>query len=152
LLLVKMDRKPTDAEYAAYDGMHCHGLWRSTPEDWRCPGCGRSKRGILIWGVRKGGNAAKYGPIGWKTALHRHHDHGGGGFFGGPGARFPALILCGACNAIDGNIKHRLGLPASFSFSPAEIRRFVLAADNAPHRIRWEVVDALARACRPQKE
>ena len=47
-------RRPTELEYAAYDGMHCHGLWRATPESWRRPGCGRSKRGILIWGVREG--------------------------------------------------------------------------------------------------
>jgi hypothetical protein len=45
--------------------------------------------------------------------------------------------------AIDGNIKARLGLPASFSFSRAEIRRFVFAADNEPHRIKWKVVDAI---------
>jgi hypothetical protein len=66
-------RQPTDAEYAAYDGMHCRTLWRETPESWRCPACGRSKRQILIWGKRVGSNAANYGPIGFKAGLHKHH-------------------------------------------------------------------------------
>jgi hypothetical protein len=64
-------RHPTDAEYAAYDGTHCCWVWRATPESWRCPGCNRSKRGILIWGTRKGHNAIKYDPIGWKAALNK---------------------------------------------------------------------------------
>jgi hypothetical protein len=135
-------KRPTDTEYAAYDGMHCHSLWRQLPEGWRCPVCGRSKRGILIWGVRKGSNAAKYGPIGWKAAVHKHHDHGplNGCDFGGDHGRFRAVVICGACNAADGNIKARLGLPASFSFSPAELRRIIRATDNAPPQIQWEIV------------
>ena len=56
-------RKPTDREFQDYDGMHCRSLWQSLPEDWRCPVCNRNKRGILQWGVRKGSNASKYGPI-----------------------------------------------------------------------------------------
>jgi hypothetical protein len=142
-----MTRQPTDAEYAAYDGMHCNWLWRATPEDWVCPGCGRSKRQILVWGTRKGSNARVYGPVGWKTALHKHHDHGprDGRDFNGALGRFPAEIICGARNAVDGNIKAILKLPVSFSFSPAEIRRLIRAANNAPHQIMWAAVTDILR-------
>jgi hypothetical protein len=128
--------------------MHCRGLWRATPESWRCPGCGRSKRGIMRWGVRKGSNAFSYGPVGWTTGLHKHHDHGpcNGGDYSGRYGRFPAVVVCGACNAIDGNIKRRLGLPASFSFSPAEIAKLVRATDNGPHLIDWDAVHAILAA------
>jgi hypothetical protein len=120
-----MSRQPTDVEYAAYDGMHCHGLWRTTPESWRCPCCNRSKRGILQWGQRVGSNAKTYGPVGWKAGLHKHHDHGSY-------RRFPQTLICGACNAADGRAKRSLGLSADFSFSPSELRQMISAADNQP--------------------
>src|SRR5262249_12072335 len=106
-----MIRRPTDAEYNAYDGMHCYSLWRSLPEEWRCPSCGRSKREILQWGERKGSNAAKYGRIGWKAGLHLHHDHApcDGSDFLGEHGRFPATIICGACNTADARAKKACG-------------------------------------------
>jgi hypothetical protein len=130
-------RRPTDAEYAAYDGMHCRWLWRETPESWRCPACGRSKRGILVWGKRVGSNAANYGPVGFKAGLHEHHDHGsslGDCDFEGLGARFRPVVICGSCNTADAIAKRDVGAPDNFSFSPEEIRRFVIARDNHGHR------------------
>jgi hypothetical protein len=93
------ERHPTDPEYQAYDGMHCHSLWQSLPEEWRCPSYRRNKREILQWGERKGSNAAEYGQVGWKAGLHLHHDHALD-FFGKQG-RFPETIICGACNTAD---------------------------------------------------
>jgi hypothetical protein len=65
--------------------------------------------------------------------------------FDGAYGRFPAQIIYGACNAVDGNIKALLGLPKGFSFSPAEIRRFIRATDNAPHQIIWPAVQDIVR-------
>ena len=88
-------RQPTDAEYRGYDGMHCRWMWRALPDDWRCPCCRRTKRGLMCWGRRKGSNAVRYGPIGWKTAIVKHHDHEpcGGMDFGGDFGRFPTTII-----------------------------------------------------------
>lgn len=61
---------PDHDEYRNYDGMHCRSDWQATPDSWRCPGCGRSKRAILQWGKRVSSNAATYA-IGWKAGLHR---------------------------------------------------------------------------------
>jgi hypothetical protein len=98
----------------------------------------RSKRQLLIWGRRKGSNAANYGPIGFKAGLHKHHGHGssfGDCDFQGPGARFRTTVICGACNTADAIAKCNVGAPDNFSFSPEEIRRFVIARDNDGHRI-----------------
>ena len=140
-------RKPTDREFQDYDGMHCRSLWQSLPEDWRCPVCNRNKRGILQWGVRKGSNASKYGSIGWKAAVHLHHDHAplNGNDFGGRLGRFPTTVICGACNSADARAKKMCGAPAWFSFSPGELRHFVSAIDNGPIAINIEVATAIFR-------
>lgn len=124
-------RKPTDREYLAYDGMHCSFLWRNLPEDWQCPCCLRTKRGILQWGKRKGSNAERYGPVGWKAGVHRHHDHSG--------HRFKETVICGGCNTADAQAKKIVGAPKNFSFSPAELRQFISATDNGPVKIAVDV-------------
>ena len=140
-------RQPTDDEYRGYDGMHCRGLWRALPEDWRCPSCLRTKRGLLRWGLRQGHNAVRYGRTGWKAALAKHHDHepDGGGDFSGVKGRFPATIICGDCNAADAHAKRMVGAPSWFSFSPAELRQFISAADNGPATINIEIAGRMAR-------
>jgi hypothetical protein len=113
-------RAPTDAEYFAYDGMHCRWLWKRLPESWRCPCCGRGKGGILRWGQRIGANAIAYGPMGWKAGLQEHHDHSGRD-------RFEPTVICDACDLADAMAMRSCAAPDWFSFSPAEIRRFVTA-------------------------
>lgn len=108
-------RKPTDFEYKIYDGMHCRNLWNSLSDTWRCPVCGRSKREIMIWGVRTGSNARTYGVIGFKCGLHKHHDHSDIN-------RFPVTVICGSCNMLDARLKKFLRTENNFSFSPCELK------------------------------
>jgi len=126
--------------------MHCRNLWQSRMTGAAQP-CDRNKRGILQWGVRKGSNASKYGSIGWKAAVHLHHDHAplNGNDFGGRLGRFPTTVICGACNSADARAKKMCGAPAWFSFSPGELRHFVSAIDNGPIAINIEVATAIFR-------
>jgi hypothetical protein len=74
-----------------------------------CPVCGR---GELEFGGR------------WSL----HHDHAYGSKYDkrrDADARFPAKLICHFCNMADGEAKKRLKLPKGFSFSPAEISRFI---------------------------
>jgi len=121
-------RRPSEAEYLSYDG-HCRWLWQSLPEDWRCPSCRRRKREILQWRKRIGSNS-----FGWKAGLHLHHDHAADER--GKGGRFPAAIICSACNFADVRAKKVCGAPEWFSFSPSELRSFISAKPNSPVTIR----------------
>lgn len=114
-----MARSPTDEEYANYDGMHCSSAWKKLGDDWQCPVCDRTKRQIMFWGVRKGANATRYGPEGFTTAIHGHHDHG---VDWGEAGRFPRTNICAACNQLDSRLKKEVGTVSNFSFSPDEMR------------------------------
>ena len=98
-------RQPTDAEYLAYDGMHCRNAQPARALALSVLSTEQAQ--ILQWGERKGSNARIYGPIGWKAGLHRHHDHQpcDGMDFGGSAGRFPATVICGACNYADARAK-----------------------------------------------
>lgn len=139
-------RVPTDSEFGAYDGAHCRSLWNSLSPEWKCPACGRSKREIMRWTRRfvdaHGQKCALY--AGWMAGVHRHHDHSTGSSsrpFSPP--RFPETVVCDQCNAADGAAKRFLCLPSDFSFSPAEIRKFVNASPHAKHSVDFEVARAL---------
>jgi hypothetical protein len=105
----------------------------------------------MAWGRRKGGNAVQYGPIGWVTGLHAHHDHS-------RFERFPEAVVCCACNAVDGAMKRFWKLPAFFSFAPAEIRGFIRPRPHQGHVIHqhlaldiwWQVGPGMLRACWPR--
>jgi hypothetical protein len=45
--------------------------------------------------------------------------------------RFDTTLICGDCNSADGAAKRRLGLPPTFSFTPTEIRTFVVGKPHA---------------------
>jgi hypothetical protein len=125
-------RRPTDEEYAAYDGNHCNWLWPQTPDGWRCPCCSRTKREIMRWGIRKSKSQfiGPPAPPTWKCGLHKHHD-----LFTdfGLSPRFPPTLICGACNWLDACAKRAVGAPEWFSFSPDEIRSFIAVAKiNGP--------------------
>ena len=113
-----MARKPTDAEFTNYDGMHCRLIWKELPSNWHCPVCDRNRRDILVWGERKGSNAREYGPIGFKCAIHNHHDHGADYGSG----RFPDTHICGSCNLLDARLKRKVESKRDFSFSPKELK------------------------------
>lgn len=78
----------------------------------------------------------------WMAGLHEHHDHASSWDAIGV-ARFPPTVLCDQCNAADGAAKRRLKLPDNFSFSPAEIARFVTATPHGKHAIDLDVANRI---------
>lgn len=131
---------PSLDEYLAHDGLHYRWLWSSLGHDWCCPACRRSKFQIMRWTLRfpKSPNAFE----GWVAGLTKHHDHSVGyGERGHP--RFPETAVCDQCNAADGIAKKKLHLPSNFSFSPAEIGRFVRATAHGRHEIDYDAALAI---------
>ncbi len=124
---------PSDADYAAYDGMHCSVVWRNTSNTWRCPGCGRTKREIMRYGKRGGSNVRVYGPIGWLGGLHRHCDLNEDCK---RDLRFSETLMCDQCSIASAIAKRRLGLPKCWSYSPDEIKKFVRLR---PHKSKIEI-------------
>ncbi|MEN3281471.1 MAG: hypothetical protein V7607_2611 [Solirubrobacteraceae bacterium] len=119
-----------------------------------CPrtGAARTKLEVLRW-TRRFPNrlvapAAKPS-MGWSAAFHRHHEHGAdcwdsaGGWRAPRDSRFAEAIICDQCNAADGLTKRKLGLPAEWSFSPAEIGQFVTATPHNKHQVDLELAKAI---------
>lgn len=132
---MKTIRVPTREDYEAFAGGFCFNLWRGLGEEWKCPACGRTKFELLRWTrhVTYGDRSAGKYEIGWFAALHTHHDHSP---FGTP-ARFNEVVICDQCNLVDGRVKRHLGLPADWSYSPDEIRRFITAAPHGNHVVDY---------------
>lgn len=61
--------------------------------------------------------------MGFTVSMATHHCHGVG--------RFQEELICGDCNSADGTAKRKLGLPKEWSFSPAEIGRFVTVSPHS---------------------
>jgi hypothetical protein len=151
-MVPRQPRIPTLDECLSFDGAHCHAIWKSLAEDWRCPGCQRTKFEILRWTRRKPPGASE-SFMGWLAAFHTHHDHGSdrfgvspdGSFLIGPRGprRFEDAIICDHCNAADGTAKRKLGLPAEFSFSAVEIGEFVTATPHAGHVLDYDAAQAI---------
>lgn len=133
--MAKPIKAPTDAEFATYDGAHCHILWKGLPELWRCPGCNRTKREIMRWTKRQPHGKPLF--WGWMAGLHQHHDHEEDPAFTFNG-RFKTETICDQCNSVDGVAKRKLQLPDNFSFSPVEIRQFAAAEPHGKHKINFE--------------
>lgn len=136
---------PTEADFQAYDGHHCHVLYNSLAPGWRCPACGRSPFQILRW-TERFPDVPAMRHFGWVVGLHRHHDHAGDGVGGrmpgtSPFARFPETVVCESCNAADATVKRNLKLPKEFSYSPEEIGAFV---EPVPHG--WHIINYLQAA------
>lgn len=118
----KYSRTPSPVEVSNYNGMHCASMYREAlAADWRCPCCRRSAPEIIRWTEIRGPTwrarfADEYG-MGFTAPLTKHHCHGGG--------RFHRTVICGDCNSADGAAKRKLKLPDSWSYSPAELSRFV---------------------------
>lgn len=134
---------PSWEEYLAFDGEHCQNLWKTLGDDWRCPGCGRTKFEILRWtkktwypSLRRSDRSRPY--LGWKAALHGHHDHR-------VPPRFAETIICDQCNDVDRRVRRHFGkeMAEDFSFSPDEIRQIVRAVPHGGHELNfqkaWEI-------------
>lgn len=122
-------RIPTLEEVSGFDGAHCKRLYSSIGPDWQCPGCQRTKYQLLRWTMLFPNRPDRH--MGWAAGLHKHHDHGNW-----PG-RFPKTLVCEQCNSADAAAKRALKLPKKFSFSPAEIRCFVIAIPHGWHLINY---------------
>jgi hypothetical protein len=117
----------------AFTGAHCRQLYASLSQDWRCPGCHRTKYQLIRWTMRYPNSPNQY--LGWVGGVHRHHDHGSDD--GRRPARFPTTVMCEQCNDADKAAKRKLRLPNNFSFSPAEIRRFVIGTPHGWHLLNY---------------
>lgn len=60
-------------------------------------------------------------------------------------ARFAPVIICEQCNSADSSAKRKLGLPASFTFSPTEIRSFIFPTAHGWHIINYNVAQDVYR-------
>jgi rubredoxin len=141
---------PTPEEYSTYDGAHCFRLWASLSETWHCPACGRSKFEILRWTTRyrrtRDGGREPY--KGWMAGLHGHHDHSVGPVDSESRGRFPVTVICDQCNSADGRAKRILEIRDDFSFSPEEIRQFVVPTPHGRHRLDLDEASRIYRALR----
>lgn len=136
-------------------GLHLNRWWVITPIDWRCPACGRGKKEIV--------RLNKHGFL--TCHLHAHHDHienilkkefelfsksqeeivadeisekfikrAAYGL-----AAFDTTIICSDCNKAEGEAKLLASTNVDFTFSPSEIRKFVIPNDNHEHGISADV-------------
>ena len=120
----------------------------SVPTDWVCPGCARSKREI----ARLDKNSNLY------CAIHSHHDHLHEGIAETVGfsllaidqdlgaimesmVRFSNSWVCMDCNMADGLAKRMICAPKYFSFSPAEIRKFIDVKHCASHKVIKDIAE-----------
>lgn len=137
------NKVPTYEEFSNYTGLHCHKLWREVGHDYICPACKRNKFQLLRWTTRAPNTPIAFKD--WVAELHHHHDHSQG-FMNRNFGRFPVTIVCGQCNKADGIAKRQLKLPSDFSFSPAEINRFIKATPHGKHSIDIEIAGAIYSA------
>ncbi|HBO3036061.1 TPA: hypothetical protein L4R07_006261 [Pseudomonas aeruginosa] len=136
-------KRPSMADYLAFDGAHCRNLYKGLAEDWQCPGCRRTKYQILRWTTLFPKIPSARRP-GWAGGYHTHHDHACDRYgFGrtpvGYTPRFPPTVVCEQCNSADASAKRQLKLPEYFSFSPEEIRQFVLPYPHGKHLLDYRI-------------
>lgn len=129
-------------------------LWSITPQNWECPACGRKKEKIVRL------NSKNH----LMCRLVEHHDHmqnllveeftkksismttvladqAAERFAKRSAAMvsaFDRTIVCNDCNNADTKAKEIVGTHPAFSYSPNEIRSFVLARSNMDHEIDYE--------------
>lgn len=131
--------------------------WAKIPDNWRCPCCARGKAAI----VRLDKNGGLVGPIvehhdhmeddvmeidiprealdgGKVSEVWGRHDKALAGLSGL--IRFPRTWICGDCNNADAAAKAYVDAPKWFSFSPFEIRLFVIPRHRQPNDIRRDDV------------
>jgi hypothetical protein len=144
---------PSIEEYLAFDGAHCHRIYNRLSEDWRCPGCWRTKFEILRWTILYPHKPESRRP-GWAGGYHEHHDHAGDKYLrtGQPllfHSRFTPIVVCEQCNSADSAAKRKLNLPADFSYSPWEIRQFVTSYAHGKHLVDYQIAHGIYLALQP---
>lgn len=142
-------------------GAHLNKWWVRTPMDWECPSCKRKKTQIAKLDSR---NYAS-------CQLHEHHDHMKDivqrMFEEISSSReqvvatelaerfavrtsfaisaYDNTVICADCNKADGLAKLKIKAHQDFSFSPAEIGRFVKPRNNQEHEIDAEIASVIWR-------
>lgn len=163
--LKEKDLQGLDSEYSilcseliekySAKGMDLNRWWVFTPTNWECPSCGRLKSEIV--------RLNKHGYL--SGHLHEHHDHMSDfvndeftrisqnrslviadlkaeRFVKRTAFAFSAYdntIICSDCNSADAKAKKITKSPKEFSFSPDEIRKFIIIAPNQEHKINESV-------------
>jgi hypothetical protein len=130
--------------------------WLSAPDDWICPGCGRSKFDIV--------RVTKKGERGF---LVRHHCHSNEkwGYSSNVNndrhyRRFDTILVCEDCNFVDSRVKNKFNtfwtekgrnenegsfginleiIPSRFSFSPSEISKMIVSRPRERHLLSYEI-------------
>ncbi|WP_454914455.1 hypothetical protein [Variovorax gossypii] len=137
----KYSKIPSAADLAAFGGMHCSRIHHeAVASGWRCPSCNRNANEVVRWTEIKGAWREKFADefgMGFTTSLTHHHCHSELQL-----PRFQRALICGDCNSADAAAKRKLGLPADWSFSPAELAQFVRVA---PHSGKTMIDYAIAR-------
>jgi len=137
------------------NGVDMTSWWAMTPPGWTCVGCGRRKEEIAR--LNQNGDLM--------CRLVEHHDHMRdllkeefarisssqesvvadelAEHFAKRSATmisaYDNAVVCDDCNSVDSKAKKLVGAPKAFSFSPAEIRRFVIATPNRAHALNEEL-------------
>jgi rubredoxin len=133
--------------------------WIRTPQDWMCPGCGRSKIQIARLNTK--------GEVMCRLAAHHDHmqdalkrlfqefsvnrqkvvaDQYAEDFAKRSAAMIAAYdptLICVDCNNADVTAKQTAQAHDDFSFSPQELRRIVKPIPNAPHSIDHQAAKAI---------
>jgi hypothetical protein len=150
----KWSRIPTPVEIQSFDGLHCARAYAEARRTgWQCPSCCRTAAELIRWSEIRGPTmrrlyADRWG-MGFTISLVRHHCHSGGPHapYVNRAERFPPTQICGDCNSADGAAKRRLALPATWSFSPAEIAQFVTVTPHSGRTvIDYDVAHAIYRS------
>jgi rubredoxin len=146
-------------------GVDMTSWWAMTPSGWTCPGCGRVKKDIAR--LNRNGDLM--------CRLVEHHDHTqdllakrfseisssqsavladktAENFAKRSAtmiAAYENTIVCDDCNSADAKAKKLVGTEEFFSFSPQEIRRFVIATPNKPHEINQDEAQKIWSTAKP---
>jgi rubredoxin len=146
-----------------------NSIWASTPPEWRCPCCERTKPEC----ARLGAKAQMLGK------LVAHHDHieelmsvvlsdlskelaieaassRDAEHFIRRGwrllTRFDRIVICEDCNNAEATGKAQVAADEFFTFTPREISSFLRAAPNRPHEVDGAVLAAAYAAATPHYE
>lgn len=136
-------------EHHQIDTLEMNSNWITTPQQWRCPCCNRTKFEISRIGS-KGQILAK---------LVIHHDHMNDALkaafheefvrsgnteaqvnglklvdrIGPAFAAYEEVLICEDCNNIDASAKKHIGAPKFFSFSVGQLKKFIVPAPHSAH-------------------
>lgn len=132
---------PTEMDVEAHDGNRSSELWKSVPAGWCCPGCDRTRLGLLRASRKKGRT--------WSARLHKHIDYllidtADGAMFVNSHRN---LVTCGDCASILTGVKQRDGALAHDRafLEVADLRALANPEDHQPHDVNWEVATLRVR-------